>query len=195
MSNVKNAFIKNWHKTAISSTSLRVPCHKTMVGSLFIATELDSYLTSFCWCLSLISRSVTLLVCRFNFRENSSLSLSRVSFISLSKKQIKYIRLGYLPSHSHPHRPAAVRSKGSGDEIATVCAHAFGFIARKRNGKGWKLLRLSIKSNPLKWSEMEPKVKCMLIKFCTNDSKNWDICFIKKWRWSLPQNSIYTLSS
>ena len=137
--------------------SLRVPCHKTMVGSLFIATELDSYLTSFCWCLSLISRSVTLLVCRFNFRENSSLSLSRVSFISLSKKQIKYIRLGYLPSHSHPHRPAAVRSKGSGDEIATVCAHAFGFIARKRNGKGWKLLRLSIKSNPPKWPEMEPK--------------------------------------
>ena len=47
MSNVKNAFIKNRHK-AISSTSLRVPCHKTMVGSLFIATELDSYLTSFC---------------------------------------------------------------------------------------------------------------------------------------------------
>ena len=154
MSNVKNAFIKSWHK-AISSTSLRVPCHKTMVGSLFIATELDSYLTSFCWCLSLISRSVTLLVCRFNFRENSSLSLSRVSFISLSKKQIKYIRLGYLPSHSHPHRPAAVRSKGSGDEIATVCAHAFGFIARKRNGKGWKLLRLSTNQtllNGQKWS-------------------------------------------
>ena len=83
-------------KTAVSSTSLRVPCHKTLLGSLFITIALDSYLTSFCCCLSLISRSLTLLDCRFNFRENSSLSLSRVCFISLCKKQSRYFRIDYL---------------------------------------------------------------------------------------------------
>ena len=83
-------------KTAVSSISLRTPCQKTFVSSLFITIVLDSYLTSFCCCLSLISRSLTLLDCRFNFRENSSLSLSRVCFISLCKKQSKYFSLGYI---------------------------------------------------------------------------------------------------
>ena len=83
-------------KTAVSSTSLRTPCQKTFVGSLFITIVLDSYNTSFCCCLSLISRSLTLLDCRFNFRENSSLSLSRVCFISLCKKQSKYFSLDYI---------------------------------------------------------------------------------------------------
>ena len=83
-------------KTAVSSTSLKAPCQKAWLGSLFITIALDSYLTSFCCCLSLISRSLTLLDCRFNFRENSSLSLSRVCFISLCKKQSKYFRLDYL---------------------------------------------------------------------------------------------------
>ena len=69
-----------YHKSDIKTAG------KTFVGSLFITIVLDSYLTSFCCCLSLISRSLTLLDCRFNFRENSSLSLSRVCFISLCKK-------------------------------------------------------------------------------------------------------------
>ena len=82
-------------KTAVSCTSLKAPC-QTLLGSLFITIALVSYLTSFCCCLSLISRSLTLLDCRFNFKENSSLSLSRVCFISLCKKQSKYFRLDYL---------------------------------------------------------------------------------------------------
>ena len=61
------------------------PCQKTLMDSLCFVTDLGANLTSFCWWLSLISRSRTLLDCRFNFRENSSLSLRRVSCISLCK--------------------------------------------------------------------------------------------------------------
>ena len=62
-----------------------VPCQKTFLDSPCFVTDLGANLTSFCWWLSLISRSRTLLDCRFNFRENSSLSLRRVSCISLCK--------------------------------------------------------------------------------------------------------------
>ena len=170
---LKMRLSQNWPKKAISSTSnsLREPVRRlwlVLCLSLLTFTPILPPFVDVClwfqdqW-LFLIAVSISGRIPLFLYPE----------FLSFLCVKSRANTLGLVIYHlilTPTSRQPYIRSKGSGeyDEIATVCAHAFGFIARNCFASGMPKGEnySSIKSNPLKWPEMEPRFKCMLVKFC-----------------------------